>query len=107
MKIQALLIALFLFASPIVMASSLNDGISSQDKATFDKMLEPVVRIYDFVKYSATIISVLILLFAGVTYMFAGDNPSKKEQAKNMITYVLIGLVVIWAAPMLVNFMIG
>ena len=107
MKIQALFLALFLFASPLVMASGLNDGISSQDKATFDKMLEPVVRIYDFVKYSATIISVLILLFAGVTYMFAGDNPSKKEQAKNMITYVLIGLVVIWAAPMLVNFMIG
>ena len=52
-------------------------------------------------------ISVLILLFAGITYMIAGDNPSKKEQAKNMITYVLIGLVVIWAAPMLVNFVIG
>lgn len=107
MKLQALLFALFLFASPVVMANSFDDGISSEDKATFDKILEPVVRIYDFVKYSATVISVLILLFAGVTYMLAGDNPSKKEQAKNMITYVLIGLVVIWAAPMLVNFMIG
>ena len=107
MKIQAFFIALFLFASPLILASSFDEGISEQDKATFDKMLEPVVRIYDFVKYSATIISVLILLFAGVTYMFAGDNPSKKEQAKNMITYVLIGLVVIWAAPMLVDFMIG
>ena len=107
MKLQALFIALILLASPIVMASSFDEGISSQDKATFDKMLEPVMRIYDFVKYSATIISVLILLFAGITYMLAGDNPSKKEQAKSMITYVLIGLVVIWAAPMLVNFVIG
>ena len=107
MKIQALLIALFLFASPLIMATSFEDGISAHDKATFDQMLEPVLRIYDFVKYSATIVSVLILLFAGVTYMMAGDNPAKKEQAKNMITYVLIGLVVIWAAPMLVNFMIG
>jgi hypothetical protein len=107
MKTQALLIALFLLIMPTIVASSFEDGISSQDKATFDQMLEPIVRIYDFVKYSATIVSVLVLLFAGVTYMIAGDNPSKKEQAKNMITYVIVGLVVIWAAPMLVNFVIG
>jgi len=98
---------LALMAVPIVMAAGFDDDISAEDKATFDEILEPVMKIYNLVKYSATVLAVVVLLFAGVSYMMSGSNPSKREQAKNMTMYVIIGLIVIWAAPLLVNFIVG
>jgi type IV secretory pathway VirB2 component (pilin) len=99
-------LALFL-SMQFVMAVEFNQTLSSQDKATFDQMLSPVMKIYNLVKYSATVLAVLVLLFAGVMYITAGSDPGKREKAKNMAMYVIIGLVVIWAAPLIVNFIIG
>ena len=88
-------------------ALDFNQTLSSQDKQSFDQMLSPVLKIYNLVKYSASVLAVLVLLFAGVTYITAGSDPGKREKAKNMATYVIIGLVVIWAAPLIVNFIVG
>jgi type IV secretory pathway VirB2 component (pilin) len=112
MKTQFLsIIGLTLFVTLMIMhvviAVDFNQEISSEDKATFDKILEPVMKVYNLVKYIATFVAVIILLFAGLTYMISGSNPGKREQAKNMIMYVVIGLVVIWAAPLIVNFIVG
>lgn len=96
-----------LMALQFVMAVSFDDEISSDDKATFDEILEPVMKVYNLVKYSATVLAVIVLLFAGVSYMTSGSNPAKREQAKNMVMYVVIGLIVIWVAPLIVNFIVG
>ena len=72
----------------------------------FDEILKPVLKIYDLVKYAATVIATLILVFAGIVYMTSGADVAKREQAKNMVTYVVIGLIVIWAAPYLVNLLV-
>jgi hypothetical protein len=84
-----------------------NEDISSEDKETFDEILEPVMKIYNLIKYSASVLAVLFLLFAGVNYMTSGSNPAKREQSKNMVMYVVIGLIVIWIAPLIVNFVVG
>lgn len=96
-----------LMATQLVMAVDFNEDISSEDKATFDEILEPVMKIYNLVKYSATVLATVVLLFAGVTYMTAGGDPAKREKAKNMATYVIIGLIVIWVAPLIVSFVVG
>lgn len=83
------------------------DDISDADKKVFDEILEPVMKIYNLVKYTATVLAVIVLLFAGVNYMISGHDPNKREKAKNMATYVIIGLIVIWAAPLIVNFIVG
>ena len=105
MKWQILLL-LFLLVIPtlttLVAAVEFN-GPTAQEQATFDKILEPVMRIYNLVKYAATAIGTLVLLFAGIGYMTSGGDPKKKETAKNMATYVVIGLVIIWIAPLVVN----
>jgi len=102
---------LLLFIGVICMhfarSADFDQPISSEDKATFDQILEPVMKIYNLVKYSATVLAVLVLLFAGLNYMTAGSNPGKREQAKNMVMYVVIGLVVIWVAPLIVNFIVS
>jgi len=100
----------FLFAlviSPTIMAASFDDDISAEDQETFDQILEPVMKVYNLIKYAATVIAVIVLLIAGLTYMISGSNPGKREQAKSMAMYVVIGLIVIWAAPLIVNFIVG
>ena len=100
------LLALVLFL-PVVSAFEYNDELSAEDKELFEGILSPVFKIYQLVKYSATVIAVLVMLFAGIVYMTAGNDPKKRDQAKNMAGYVIIGLILIWAAPMVVGFIVG
>ena len=97
----------FLLAMQFALAIDFNQSISAQDKATFDQMLNPVLKIYNFAKYTATVIAVVVLLFAGISYIMSAGDPAKREKAKSMAMYVIVGLVVIWAAPLIVNFIIG
>jgi len=107
LAILGLVVVLSFFILPLISAVDFNQAISAEDQQTFDEILEPIMRIYNLVKYSASILAVVVLLFAGVTYMTAGSNPGKREQAKNMAMYVIIGLIVIWGAPLIVDFIIG
>lgn len=97
----------FLLAMQFALAIDFNQTISAQDKATFDQMLNPVLKIYNFAKYSATVIAVVVLLFAGISFIVSNGDPAKREKAKSMAMYVILGLVVIWAAPLIVNFIVG
>ena len=81
--------------------------VSAADSSTYDQILQPVQAVYDLVKYAVTIIAGLVLLFAGITYVPSGSDPGKREKAKNMIMYVIIGLAVIWAAPYIVDLVLG
>ena len=97
------LVQIALFATMFVMQIAL----ATAANATYDQILQPVQAIYDLIKYSVTIIAGLVMLFAGITYITSGSDPGKREQAKNMVMYVLIGLAVIWAAPLVVKLVMG
>jgi type IV secretory pathway VirB2 component (pilin) len=103
-KWLSILFVLVLVALPLAAAVEFNETISPEDKAKFDQMLSPVMKIYNFVKYAATAIAVVILLFAGISFMMNGGDPKKRDDSKHMVTYTVIGLVVIWIAPLIVNF---
>ena len=110
MKLKAVSILLLLLATfvmPLVSAADFPTTPTAEEKATFDQMLEPVMKIYNLVKYTATVLAALVLLFAGVSYMSSGSDPKKRETSKSMAMYVIIGLIVIWAAPLIVNFIVG
>jgi len=109
-KLLAIMFLLLLGLSvvlPVVLAVDFDEEISEEDQETFDGILAPVMKIYNFVKYSATVIAVLFLVFAGVTFVTSGNDQAKREQAKNMAMYIVIGLVIIWVAPLVVQFMVG
>ena len=78
-------------------------GLVVAANGDFEEILQPLTTIYDLVKYAATIIAGLVMLFAGITYISSGSDPMKRDKAKNMVMYVFIGLVVIWAAPFVVD----
>ena len=89
-----------------VQAVEFDQDISSADQAAFDKILEPVTKVYNLIKYGASVLAVLVILFAGISYITAGSDPKKRDNAKNMIGYVIVGLLVIWAAPLVVSFIV-
>jgi hypothetical protein len=77
------------------------------NQTQYEEILQPIQNVYNFVKYAVTIIACLVLIFAGYTFITAGSDPKKKDQAKNMIMYVIIGLAIIWAAPLVVRLVLG
>ena len=97
---------LVLTITPTLAVIDLSEEISSTDEAAFDEILEPVMDIYNFVKYIATAIAALVLVGAGIVFMLSGSDPAKREQAKNMIMYVIFGLVIIWIAPLIVEYLV-
>lgn len=88
-------------------SADLDTTISAEDKAKFDEILTPVMKIYNFIKYTASAIAVIALLFAGISYMFSGNDIKKRDVSKNMAAYVIIGLLIIWAAPLVVKIIIA
>ena len=95
------------FAFPAVHAVDLNQAPTAEEQAQFDEILSPVMKIYNLVKYSATAIAALMLMFAGISYMSSGNDPKKRDTSKSMASFVIIGMVLIWATPALIGFLIG
>lgn len=108
-QILAVLGLLFFLTMPmfVMAAVDFNQQPSAADKTTFDQILQPVMKIYNLVKYIASAFAGVALLFAGITYMASGSDPKKRDNAKNMAMYVIIGLLVIWAAPLIVKLILG
>jgi hypothetical protein len=103
-KAKSIILPIALFVAMFVLQLVL---VRAADTATYDQILQPIQAVYDLIKYAVTIIAGLVLLFAGITYIFSGSDPGKREQAKSMIMYVIIGLAVIWAAPFIVKLVMG
>ena len=95
------------FVMQFVSAVDFNNDITNEDKETFNEILEPVVKVYNLLKYCATFIALVMLLYAGSIFVTSGSDIGKREKAKNMAMYVVIGLAVIWASPLIVDFIIG
>lgn len=108
-KLMTLVAIVTMLASPLLVAAAvdLNQQPNAQDQATFDQILSPVMKIYNLVKYVASALAGIALLGSGITYMTSGSDPKKRDNAKAMTMYVLIGLAVIWAAPFVVNLIVG
>ena len=105
MKLTVLLLVLIL-ALPLVTAEiDFDQDLTPEEEAQFDEILSPVLKVYNFIKYAATVIGVLMLVFSGISFITAGGEMAKKEKAKNMAMGVIMGLIVIWVAPVVVRFL--
>ncbi len=104
-QILSILILLLIFAAPITYAAiDFDQGLSDDEEQQVDQILQPVMKVYNAFKYAATVVAVLVLVFAGFTFLTAGGENAKKDRAKNMAAGVVIGLIVIWVAPLIVKY---
>lgn len=103
-KLAPILFLLLLIIPTAMAAIDFDQPLTPQEEAQFDQILSPIMKVYNFIKYAATVIGVIMLVFAGVSLITAGGDQGQKERAKNMAVGVVIGLAIIWVAPVVVNY---
>ena len=95
----------FLSSAPAVSASD-SKFITGMDitagKVGYDQVKNPMKKIAGLVGKSITpmfigVTFLIIMIYAGYTWMMARGNEQEVEKAKNIIIYAVIGLVVILA----------
>ena len=68
---------------------------------------DDLTRVFNIVLSVMGALALLMLVIAGLRYTIAGGDANKVADAKRMITYTIVGLVVIALAASIVNFVIG
>lgn len=74
-------------------------------ETTTQQITEPLNKIYDLIKIGVAIIGTIALTIAGAKFMLSGNNVQARDNAKNMAMYAIVGLIIIWTAPLLVNYL--
>ena len=69
-----------------------------------DELLQNGLNLFYFV---AGIVAVIVIIVAGIMYASSGGDAGSVTKAKNLILYSIIGLVVIFSAFVITNFVIG
>ena len=102
----------FLFLPTLSLAQTLQSDINKQlqpFEANFGQAREPSVIVADIIGVVLTflgIISVVLIIYAGFTWMTAGGNEEKIKKAKSILTNSVIGLIIIMASYALAKFII-
>jgi type IV secretory pathway VirB2 component (pilin) len=93
MKKKIILLTILLLVSQMAFAASVDD------------ITAPINRIYDLIKGIISVVGIIAITVAGAMYMFSGSNIQNRENAKNMVSYAIIGLVLVWVAPLIVGYL--
>lgn len=57
--------------------------------------------------FTAGIIAVIVIIISGINYVISSGDSGKVTKAKNMLTYAVVGLIVILTAFIITSFVIG
>lgn len=93
-------------------------NLSAADKATLkaaagcntssdDSVTNHALNIVNYAIAAVGIIAVLVIVMGGQRYITSGGDPGKAKQAKDMILYAVIAIVVAVLAFAIVNFVSG
>lgn len=108
-------------ASPVMVSASVFDGsktavcegVALQEDATCASIVEGKKDPNAIIKLSLSIfsaivgvISVVVIIIAGVKYITSSGDSSKVAQAKDTLLYAVIGLVVVMLAQVIVRLVI-
>jgi len=100
----------FLILLPTAFATEdtmdLDVELTEEEIEMFDEILAPVVKFYKFIKYTSTLAAIIALLYAGISFMGSGSDPKKREKSKNIVMYAVVGLIIIWGAPTIIELLI-
>lgn len=86
-------------------ASTTNsNGITGIPQLTGEQLLQNGLNIAYFM---AGTLAVIVIIIAGLNYVTSGGDTGKVTKAKNMLTYAIVGLVIVLVAFSITNFVIG
>ncbi len=76
----------------------------SQERLTFT---QTVVLLINYALYIVGAIALIMLIYGGFQYIISGGNEEAVEKAKKIITYAVIGLIVVIISWVIVYAVIG
>lgn len=95
MKAKVLLLVMVLLMASTVFAQA---DLTPEQQEAMGEVESAIWSMYAMFRLIATAIGALMLAFTGMKFMTSGNDPMARNEAKNMATYVVIGLVLIWLA---------
>lgn len=85
-------------------AQKISAGEAGIPTGTADNLLKSGLNLAYFL---AGAIAVIVIVVAGINYVLSSGDAGRVAKAKNLITYSIVGLVVIMTAFIITNFVIG
>ena len=83
-------------------------GSSSEVCKNKNESVQPVIKtVVNVLLYVVGILSVIMIIVAGIMYTISGGDTGKVTKAKNMLTYSIVGLVVSVIAYAIVNWVLS
>jgi RsiW-degrading membrane proteinase PrsW (M82 family) len=86
---------------PFLLVSSL----AFAQTPSISQITQPISNIYDLIKAAVSILGIIAITIAGAMYMFSGGNIQQRESAKSTVSYAVVGLVLVWVAPLIVSYL--
>ncbi|HSX17873.1 MAG TPA: pilin [Candidatus Saccharimonadales bacterium] len=71
-----------------------------------DATQDDITKILNIIFIIVGALAFLMIVIAGLRYVFAQGEPNKIAEAKNMLIYALIGLIIAASAAAIVNFVV-
>ncbi len=94
----------FLLALPLpFLNQAFGAQITIPNPLNYDSVEELIKAIIDFLWTLALVLVPLLVVIAGFLFITAGGDPQKVTNAKRMITYIIVGFLVIASAKGLIT----
>ena len=72
---------------------------------SYDSLSVLVLDLINFAINASVVLAVVALIVAGFKYILAMGDEKKTEDATKSLIYAIVGLVVVFIAPLIVNFL--
>jgi len=98
-----LFLAFLFFATPVLGQGLVPCGGEGQEPCTFSDFFVLINNVVSFILFDLIPpLAVLYFAWGGITMMTAGGDPGKVEQGKKILTYGIIGVLLIYSAWIIV-----
>ena len=67
---------------------------------------QPICNLYGMIRFFGTVVGVLVAAYAGFT-LASSHEMTERNNAKSLLSGVVIGLIIIWIAPIIVTNLVG
>ena len=108
-KIAVSLITLTIVLLP-ALAEAVTGGLTSPTRPTGvpgGTLLDTITFVINIVLYLVGAIALLMLVYGGFMYIISGGNEDTIEKAKKILTYAIVGVVVVIISYVVVNFLVA
>lgn len=85
-------------------AQKIDAGSSGIPTMSGDDLLKNSLNLAYFL---AGIITVIVIIVAGLMYVTSSGDSGRVAKAKNLLTYSIVGLIIVMSAFVITNFVIG